>query len=98
MPQYANKCRDGKLDTNWQMKLNVISINRYLHINVGSAGKERDFGITSVLASIFKQISIDQSHLSGICLHAQSMWRPKEAEHVSRNTIFEAVIYHGATT
>lgn len=49
-----------------------ISLNRYLHVIAESVGEGQDFGIESNLASVCSPRSIDQSHLSRLCLHAQS--------------------------
>ena len=53
-------------------------------MNAESGGKGQDFGI---------HISIDQSYLSRLWLHAgkQSVWRQKEAGRIDQNAVSEPV-------
>ena len=59
-----------------------------------SVGRERDFGIGSILISVRSLSSIDQSCLIGLWLNTgkKSLWRTKEAEH-RLNTISETIRY-----
>lgn len=48
----------------------LFSINKYLKMNAVSVGKGQDFGIKSIVVSVYSPRSIDQSRLSGVGLHA----------------------------